>query len=292
MPSPSRGVAWCYTLNNYTDDECDALVALDVKGHCAYRELGETGTPHIQGVICVRARTTLTGMKRVLGSRAHIELMMGTWEEACTYCRKDGDKLVDMGAGPSPGERNDITALMQQASDLSVPEEAVWDAMPATMARAMKAFDRRRDLVLQKLKRTEMPDVYWIWGPTGCGKSHLVFSDLDMSDVHVQEVGDNGWWDDYRGQSVLVLNEFRGEIPYPELLSLLDKWPKKVKRRGKAPMPMVARTVYITSSSPPEQIYCRQNEKYDGINQLMRRIKVIEKTRDDGLTRANLSSLG
>ena len=289
MPSANRGVAWCFTLNNYTDEECSALVAKDVRGLCAYRELGESGTPHLQGVVCCHAKATLTQMKKILGSRAHIELMRGTWEEACTYCRKDGDKLVDRSEGPKPGSREDITKLLSMASDLTTTEETAWDELPGTMARAMRAYDRRRDLSLLKLKRTVMPEVFWIWGETGSGKSHLVFQDLDMSDVHVQEVADNGWWDSYRGQGTLILNEFRGEIAYPEMLSLLDKWPKKVKRRGREPMPFVATTIYITSSSPPEHIYCRQNMKYDGINQLMRRMKVIEKRRDDGLTRDGLA---
>jgi len=288
MPSKARSRAWCFTLNNWTPEEAAAMVDAETRGLCVGKEVGEAGTLHLQGVVSSHDQMTLKKVKRIVSSRAHCEIMRGEWEEACTYCRKEGDMLVDRGEGPDQGARNDITAMMVMAADLAVPEEAVWDAMPGTMARAFKAFDRRRDLVLQKLKRTEMPKVYWIWGETGSGKSHLVFDGLDMEDVHVQETADNGWWDSYTGQKTLVLNEFRGEIHYPEMLSLLDKWPKKVKRRCRAPMPMVATTVYITSSSPPERIYCRQNEKYDGINQLMRRITVIEKTRDDGLTRSSL----
>jgi hypothetical protein len=34
--------------------------------------------------------------------------------------------------------------------------------------------------------------------------------------------------------------------------------------------PFVATKIYITSSKPAELVYCRQNETYDGINQLMR----------------------
>jgi len=50
----STGPQWCYTLNNYTEDDVLKLRALHtaqankVVYHCFQAEVGESGTPHIQ----------------------------------------------------------------------------------------------------------------------------------------------------------------------------------------------------------------------------------------------------
>jgi hypothetical protein len=92
------GVAWCFTLNNYTDEECSALLAKDVRGLCAYKEMGESGTPHLQGVIPIdfimrmnefmtralgwAGRQKMTGHPRLaIGSR----LLVHAWD-SCVIC--------------------------------------------------------------------------------------------------------------------------------------------------------------------------------------------------------------
>lgn len=287
MPS-TKSTAWVFTLNNYTSAECNALLSKDVRGLAVGKEVGESGTPHLQGAICCHEQSTLAHMKRIVGQRAHIEPMYGTWEEARAYALKDGDILVDRGEGPKPGDRADLRAFIEASKDMSNSESDMWEMFPSQMTRYFRAFERVRDVEHRKLARASAPKVYWIHGETGVGKSHLVFQDLDLADVYVHEVADGGWFDDYRGQSVMILNEFRGEISYSEMLSLCDKWPKKVKRRCREPIPFVAKTIYITCSLPPEKVYCRQNEKDDSISQLLRRIKVIHKTKGDLLTRDNL----
>ena len=79
------------------------------------------------------------------------------------------------------------------------------------------------------------------------------------------------------GQDTVILNDFRGNLKYEELLQLVDKWPKSVKRRNRQPMPFVSKHIIITSSLPPEQVYVQRNEK-DSLDQLLRRITVIEMT--------------
>jgi len=75
---------------------------------------------------------------------------------------------------------------------------------------------------------------HWFYGKAGVGKSHKVFMDMCNvyeDQVYVKEVQDE-WWDGYEGETVLIINEYRAEIKYSELLSLCDKWPKKVKTSG------------------------------------------------------------
>ena len=114
----------------------------------------------------------------------------------------------------------------------------------------------------------------WYYGETGVGKSHLAFKDF-TPETHYVHSEDNGWWDNYKQQPTVIINEFRGEIKYKELLELLDKWPHSVKRRNRCPLPFVSKLIIITSSLPPQEVYKNLNEK-DKIAQLLRRLKVIK----------------
>jgi len=50
----STGTQWCYTLNNYTDDDVLRLRAIHtieankILYHCFQAEVGDSGTPHLQ----------------------------------------------------------------------------------------------------------------------------------------------------------------------------------------------------------------------------------------------------
>jgi len=82
--------AWCYTINNFTEEDRDGLRALT----CAYNifgyERGDEGTPHLQGYVQFAQAKTLTAVKKVM-PRAHLEPRKGTVDQAVEYCKKEGD---------------------------------------------------------------------------------------------------------------------------------------------------------------------------------------------------------
>lgn len=82
--------SWCFTLNNYTEEEYNAIVAWDVSKMVVGKEMGENGTPHLQGAVAFKQTHRLTGVKK-LQPRAHWEPMAARGDGAYAYCRKDGD---------------------------------------------------------------------------------------------------------------------------------------------------------------------------------------------------------
>ncbi|XP_052818373.1 uncharacterized protein LOC128244403 [Mya arenaria] len=84
---------WCFTLNNYTEEDCTTLEQLDVQYICYGREVGESGTPHIQGFVQMKKGIRMTALKKITPfHRAHLEKRRGTAPEARDYTSKDGEE--------------------------------------------------------------------------------------------------------------------------------------------------------------------------------------------------------
>lgn len=107
----SRGKNWCFTLNNYTDDDYERLTHLVEDGGCTYiifgKEVGESGTPHLQGFISFGKRVYLTDVKKRISRTAHFELARMI-PESIEYCKKDGDVFEDGVLPVGQGKRSDI----------------------------------------------------------------------------------------------------------------------------------------------------------------------------------------
>lgn len=94
---------WCFTINNYSDDDCARLrdLALRSKYLVFGREVGENGTPHLQGFIIFRTPTRFNTAKRSIGDNSHIEQALGTTKQASEYCKKEDD-YEEYGELPNP----------------------------------------------------------------------------------------------------------------------------------------------------------------------------------------------
>lgn len=113
-----QGKRWCYTLNNYTDEDYERLSLLECIYHIIGKEVGEQGTPHLQAFICFDTNQRFDAVKLLLGDRAHIELARGTTQQALDYCKKDGD-FIEYGSPPiRQGKRTDWDCFREWVRDL------------------------------------------------------------------------------------------------------------------------------------------------------------------------------
>ena len=264
---------YCFTLNNYTETEVEQLKAIGCSYILLGREVGEQGTPHIQGYVEFENSKRLTTLKKI-NPRIHWEPRKGTQEQAIEYCKKD-NRWEEYGKKKEQGQRKDLDAIKDDIlKGKKVDELAIEN--PEIVHQYGRTLDRIEDIALRKQFRTEMTQGVWLWGETAVGKSHIAFDGYNP-ETHYLWANDGKWWDGYRGQEIVIMNDFRGEIAYNELLQLIDKWPYKVPRRGREPMPFVSKKVIITSSLPPEKIYKSKGE--DKLEQLLRRLTVTEVVR-------------
>jgi len=81
----SQRLCWSFTINNYDENDTfpDQLASYLIEAH----ELGESGTPHIQGYVQLKTPLTLNQMKQLCPT-AHFEVARGTPFQNFLYCAK------------------------------------------------------------------------------------------------------------------------------------------------------------------------------------------------------------
>lgn len=88
-----RGMFWTGVLNNYSDEELNALSQLDCPELVVARETGQEGTPHLHIFLRFQKRQYLSHLKKI-SERAHWEVVRD--RAACiSYCEKGGDVVCE-----------------------------------------------------------------------------------------------------------------------------------------------------------------------------------------------------
>ena len=122
---PKKGASYravCFTLNNYTLEECILLKdraerQKSCKYLCFQKEVGKEGTPHLQGYAEFSRGCSFKQLKALLGDRAHFERRQGTNVQARDYCRKEGGSdFTEVGTfiEHKPGKRNDLDDVRRE----------------------------------------------------------------------------------------------------------------------------------------------------------------------------------
>lgn len=114
MPE-SRAKHWCFTLNNYEAVDTARLSALiNNCNECVYiifgKEVGENGTPHLQGFVSFSTRFRFTQVSNLIGRAAHVEVARNV-PQSIQYCKKDNDFYEFGEATSTQGSRGDLDAF-------------------------------------------------------------------------------------------------------------------------------------------------------------------------------------
>lgn len=139
-----------FTLNNWTQEEYDMIVnGLTQKSHdfIIGKEVGESGTPHLQGYVEFKSALKFRTVKNLL-PRAHIEKAHGTREQNIKYCSKDGDFISRF---PMPRRERLLMSY----------DHTIWK-------------DWQLDVINIVNSTPDSRSIHWFWEATGnTGKSFL-----------------------------------------------------------------------------------------------------------------------
>lgn len=274
---------WVFTLNNYSIDEESQMqvshpeVTFIVYGH----EVGENGTPHLQGYVELSKRMSVQQLKRMFDvPRLHLEVRRGTQRQAIDYCKKDGNDIYERGT-PSTGPGRPTAAKNKLLPFIPLVKHSLSEfaSHPEASFHLLRHAKEYVSLCESPRKRTDPLTVRWYWGPTGSGKTRRAFDEAEAAGIEpFVKSGNFKWFDGYEGHQFVIFDDFRdAHCEFGWLLRLLDIYPLTVEIKG-GTRQWKPKTVVITSPMPPEECYrtMQATDKYDKISQLLRRITIVE----------------
>lgn len=262
-----------YDMTTYDDVPTESFCSA-IQYCVGQRELcPSTDRRHWQLYVEFRKKLSVSSIKKIFGNEAHIEKRKKSQANCIDYCTRDnkrepGTEWSSAGIPKSPGVRNDRYGVVEAR----VNDESL-DVMDRILYRKLIA---EADAVLLEdkvvLERDIECEVYW--GPTGTGKSHRAFTQNDSIFIPIVNRSGQVWWDGYRGQSCILLDDFGGEININLLKRLLDKWPFPCETKGGRTFGTYTKVI-ITSNRHPRDWYRLDGCQRD-IDALIRRVKIIE----------------
>lgn len=196
---------------------------------CGQLEIAPTtGYKHWQILCCLRKKSTLGAVRELFGGSAHCEPAKS--QAAREYCLKDESSVAGtrFEFGEFPFRRNSSedwkkTLDLAKQGNLEKIEPDVLIRYYTTLRRISIDYGSPVERGSQ--------EVHLYWGPTGSGKSKTVF-DLVKGKEYYLKAPTTKWWDGYRGQEIIIVDEFRGLVEVSHILKWLDRYPCAVEVKG------------------------------------------------------------
>lgn len=266
----SKARSYCFTLNNWTIQERDEIKEWTIKYLCFGEEgLGAGKTPHLQGFVTWRSPRSF-GATRRMAPRAHWEVAAGNSLHSQRYCSKEQNNFFEKGDIPRPGKRNDLEGVRDRLE----AGDGIGDIVRSGVGAAAVRYAESVAKYLEP-GRTWEPTVYWLWGPTGVGKTRVCW---DLWPNLWCSGSNSKWWDGYDAHETVLLDDVRrkerGEVggyAYADLLRILDGYPYRIEVKNGFRQ-LLAKTMIITCPYKPEVMYAGCGEDVD---QLLRRIDYV-----------------
>lgn len=298
MANTKRAREWCFTLNNWTEEEYKHIVdTIDedielpngtTKKYEYYiigKETGENGTPHLQGFVKFSNARSFNSVRKLFGNRAHVEQCKGNAYQNFTYCSKDGD-YIEGGNRPKPkkvGKRNDLTKIKESiAGGSSIRQLLVEDVI---INYQQLAFAEKLQKYYEK-PRMWRTIVKWYFGPTGTGKTYSAYQEFlaktDMDNIYVcMDTGQ--WFEGYDGQEYVIIDDIRGDfMKFHQLLKFLGEYQYRVQTKGGSRQ-FVAKEIIITAPFPPQYVF----KTVEDVSQLLDRIEEIKEFEGESFRKKN-----
>lgn len=288
---------WLLTINNPTDcgfthDKIKETMHKfkGVTYWCMSDEIGlECETPHTH-IFMYSPNGVRFGTIKKRFPTAHIDYCKGTAQENKDYVYKIGkwsdtskedtridDTQFEYGECPveRQGARNDLDDLYamikEGLSDYEIIEQST------QYLYCLDKIESVRQTINSEKFRDTWRDIEctYIWGETGTGKTRNVMEKYGYRNVYRVTDYKNPF-DGYKGQDVIVFEEFRSSLYIQEMLKLIDGYPLELPCRYNNKVACYTK-VFIISNIPLLQQYCNvQMHENESFRAFLRRINWVE----------------
>lgn len=252
---------WIFTIHD-PDLQSDALQQrLDAIRDSKYifqLEAGELGRPHFQGYIVLASKQRISYLRRCVSPRGHYEVARGSPEQNVKYCSKEegqlepprlrGLALHGKNAGVGRGRRRDLEDAVELLGREGI--SGVVERFPVVWVLHHRGLQALHDIRGRHRNLPQQPEVVWIYGPSGTGKSTLAA----YMEPRAYRKNNSKWWDSYDSHLAVVWDDFSGGYPFRDLLVALDRFAVSVETKGSSRQ-LLAEKFIFTTNQPPWDFY-------------------------------------
>jgi len=306
-----RATLFCFTLNNYTPEEYESITAHPERYYkwiVFGEEVGAEGTPHLQGafsIIAGQATYDQIHAKYPGMQRASFQVCKGSAQQNYDYCakgemsheryeelKKTHDR-IDIVSDPDYGKNAKVFSYgninlggqgkntpINKIAERLLAGEQLWELKKdpevnsaiIQYPQGIKFF-----MSIHEPQPKVEPKVFWLYGPTASGKSHVAkefalahgltaWSSIDPS---------LKWFDGSSRRDVVIFEEIRAkDVPFSYFLRLLDIYPMDVQDKGSI-ISWNPKYIFITTPyNVVETFHTREIHRPEDIKQLLSRLTI------------------
>lgn len=271
MAANPEAKRWCFTLNNPSIDESELSDILWDAGasYLIFQlEEGEEGTPHYQGFVCFDQKKRLSAIRHLVPGAPHWEVTRGTVAQNRTYCSKPEGRIGDFcefgTPPPEKGARTDLAELHSELKSGTLTTRRYSNEFFPLFVRYPKLVENYELAQIKGRQNGCEVSCVLLVGGAGLGKSFLaqkMAGDLGLGPIYRHSLGK--WWDGYRGERVVVFDDFRGHsLSLTDFKLVFDRYALRVQVKGSS-CDLAATHFFITSNLDPkdwwkEELFARE----------------------------------
>lgn len=292
------------THNNYTHEDLAKWDSFPCRYLVYAKEKAPTtGTPHLQ-IYCELENKIAFNTLKELFPGLHLKPRSGSQQDAINYIKypektKSGkekgkekpkpEDLYERGEPKRQGARSDFTLAKQLLENGISIQEAIDEHDDEITIGTIKAYEKLQKYISCCRTRSK-PDVYWIYGPGGVGKTYRAYQLAGTDSVFKLDLFDKGWYDGYDRHKTIIIDDFYCDEDdtklFKEVLQLTDKYSFQGNVKGSSVWISPERIIF-TSQRAPWEIWRPKESRYkeepgpamfdrdERLRQLMRRIKEV-----------------
>lgn len=254
---------WCFTINNYSEEEYIQVINfLSDVSRISYaivgKEVGDGGTPHLQGYAKFSRRTSLSSLKSEFNARAHYEVARGSARKNREYCSKGGE-FTEFGSKPPASSKSRDELANEFRSAVRSGHTGVLEFSESNPGVYYFSGHNLLRNALSVQPPVLRPDIHaeWVYGAPGVGKSryaHEKYPNAYIKDPRTK------WWNGYLLEEEVIIDDFGPNgIDLNHLLRWFDRYKCTVETKG-GMVPLYAFKFIVTSNFHPIDCF---KDKFD-----------------------------
>ena len=263
--------------------------------YCMCDEIGVEGTPHTHLFFQCENAVHFSKVKKIFPS-AHINECKGTANDNRNYIRKEGkysntdkaetnlpDTFEEYGEMPlDKAQKNKtISADVFQMIKDGYTNIQIIEKYPSYLNK-IQHLDKTRQLLLEEENADTFRnvEVTYISGATATGKTRFVMEKFGYRNVYKITNYKNPF-DNYKGQEVILFDEFRDSIPLKDMLQYLDGYPCNLPARYVDNVACFTKVFIVSNYSLDKQYIDAPKEDWEAFIRRFNSIRVFKYVIDD-----------